>query len=211
MRTNVYIDAANLFYGGEKSLGWRIDYEKLYQYLKEKYEVDQVVFFGGVDIYNFPFDYLAQDSVPIHELEQYFTNLIERGKETERRLISFQRRLQRVRFYRKLEEFGYVLVLKPVKLHYDAQGKPVRKANCDVDMTLYLLQHQAKYDRVIVMSGDGDFLPVLKFLRAQGKKVLIFARGPRTARELKGFAGDEFLDFEYLRERIKQIHTDTAI
>ena len=31
-----FIDASNLFYGGEKSLGWKIDYKKLSDYLKEK-------------------------------------------------------------------------------------------------------------------------------------------------------------------------------
>jgi uncharacterized LabA/DUF88 family protein len=34
MTTHVYIDASNLFYGGEKSLGWKIDYLKLFDYLK---------------------------------------------------------------------------------------------------------------------------------------------------------------------------------
>lgn len=33
MKTYAFIDASNLFYGGEKSLGWKIDYEKLLKYL----------------------------------------------------------------------------------------------------------------------------------------------------------------------------------
>ncbi len=35
-RTYAFIDASNLFYGGEKSLGWKIDYQKLARYLKRK-------------------------------------------------------------------------------------------------------------------------------------------------------------------------------
>ena len=31
-----FIDAANLFYGGKKSLDWSIDYEKLVAYLENK-------------------------------------------------------------------------------------------------------------------------------------------------------------------------------
>ena len=42
MRTFVFIDASNLFYGGEKSLGWKIDYRKLLSYLKEKYDADSM-------------------------------------------------------------------------------------------------------------------------------------------------------------------------
>jgi len=45
MKTSAYIDASNLFYGGEKSLGWKIDYRKLYEYLKQKYEVSSVFYY----------------------------------------------------------------------------------------------------------------------------------------------------------------------
>ena len=43
MKTYAFIDASNLFYGGEKSLGWKIDYKKLLGYLKEKYDVSATV------------------------------------------------------------------------------------------------------------------------------------------------------------------------
>ena len=38
-RVYAFIDASNLFYGSEKSLGWKIDYLKLLVYLKKKYRV----------------------------------------------------------------------------------------------------------------------------------------------------------------------------
>jgi len=36
-----------------------------------------------------------------------------------------------------------------------------------------------------------------------GKEVLVLARGPRTAKEIKQFAGSEFRDFEYLRTHLE--------
>jgi len=51
-----FIDASNLFYGGEKSLGWKIDYEKLFQYFKDKYQADKVFYFGGIEIFGFKHD-----------------------------------------------------------------------------------------------------------------------------------------------------------
>ena len=37
MKTYASIDASNLFYGGKKSLGWSVDFEKLYKkFLDEK-------------------------------------------------------------------------------------------------------------------------------------------------------------------------------
>ena len=107
MKTFVFIDASNLFYGGEKSLGWKIDYKKLSGYLKEKYNVSQIFYFGGVEIHNFKYDYQKDDVVPINQLENHLSNLIKnKGKElNEAELLLIGRHLQRVRFYQKLSKF----------------------------------------------------------------------------------------------------------
>ncbi len=162
MRTYAFIDASNLFYGGEKSLGWKIDYEKLLHYLREKADT-------------------------LNDAQVVLTG----------------RHLQRARFYRKLSRFGYTLYLKPVKSYEQEDGGMRRKANCDVEMTFRLMKEQDNFDRIIILSGDGDFLPVLKYLKSNQKEVIVLARGPRTAREIRQFAGSNFRDFEYLRELLK--------
>ena len=171
-----------------------------------KYQTSQVYFFGGVEIHKFPFDYLRSETVPIRNLEKYLVDLIkEKGDmNSEAELKLLDRHLKRVRFYIKIEKFGYNLILKPVKTFYDADRLPTRKANCDVDMAFYLMRDCNAFERAIILSGDGDFLPVLKHLRAVKKEILILARSERTAKEMKKFAGDKFLDFEYLRERLKR-------
>ena len=108
-----------------------------------------------------------------------------------------------MRFYLKLKEFGYELHLKPVKLYEQEDGTTRRKANCDVEMTFYLMKEKDNFDRAIILSGDGDFLPVLKHLRNQGREIIILARGPRTAKEIRQFAAAKFRDFEYLKYRLK--------
>jgi uncharacterized LabA/DUF88 family protein len=207
MITYVFIDASNLFYGGEKSLGWKIDYQKFLVYLKDKYKISKALYFGGVEIYNFNFDYLKNKTVSIKELERYLTKTMkEKGSEmSEGMLLLLDRHLRRVRFYLKLKKFGYELYLKPVKLYKQDDGTTKRKANCDVDMTFYLMKEKDNFDRVIILSGDGDFLPVLKYLKNQGKEIIILARGPRTAREIRQFAGSNFRDFTRLENRIKFI------
>lgn len=204
-KTYVFIDASNLFYGGEKSLGWKIDYSKLLKYLKQKYNVDKAFYFGGVEIHDFDYNYLKHKTVPIDKLEKYLTALIKKqGKKiTEGMLILLERHLQRVRFYKKLKQFGYKLYLKPVKLYEQEDGTTKRKANCDVDMAFYLMKEKDNFNKAIILSGDGDFLPVLKYIKEEGKEVIVLARGPRTAKEIKRFAGGNFRDFEYLRERLK--------
>ena len=203
-KTFAFIDASNLFYGGEKSLGWKIDYAKLLKYLKEKYGVARVLYFGGVETHTFKYDYLENETVPIEQLERHVTHFIqERGKHmNDAALLLISRHLQRVRFYLKLQTFGYELYLKPVKLYEQDDGTTRRKANCDVEMAFYLMKEKENFDRVIVLSGDGDFLPVLKYLRRNGKEVIILARGPRTAREIRQFAGSNFRDFVRLEKYV---------
>lgn len=205
MKTYAFIDASNLFYGGEKSLGWKIDYKKLLSYLKEKYDTTHVFYFGGVEIHNFKYDYQKAATVPLTQLESYLLGiLMDKCKVlNEAEIFLIGRHLQRVRFYLKLSEFGYRLFLKPVKMYNQEDGTTKRKANCDVDMAFRLMKERDEFDRVIILSGDGDFLPVLKYLKECGKEVIILGRGNRTAKEIKQFAGSNFRDFEYLRERLK--------
>lgn len=205
MRTLAFVDASNLFYGGEKSLGWKIDYQKLLNYLKEKYSISRALYFGGVEIYDFNYNYLTEETVSIKGVDNYLTEIIKSkgDKLDEAKLILISRHLQRIKFYLKLESFGYELRLKPVKLYYENDETTKRKANCDVDMTFYLMKEINNFDKVIILSGDGDFLPVLKHLRDNGKEVIILARGPRTAREIRQFAGSNFRDFEYLKYMLK--------
>ena len=108
-----------------------------------------------------------------------------------------------MRFYKKLESFDYKIILKPVKLYEQDDGSVKRKADCDVDMTIKIIKEINNFDRAIVLSGDGDFLPILKYLKELKKEIIILARGPRTAREIRQFAGGNFRDFEFLRELLK--------
>lgn len=205
MRVSAFLDASNLFYGGEKSLGWKIDYQKLLIYLQTKYQVSQVFYFGGVEIHDFRYDYLTHDTVSLTELEKHLNTIIKtRGDElNEAQLLLLSRHVSRVRFYHHLERFGYHLFLKPVKLYFQEDGTSKRKANCDVDMAFHLMKEKESYDCAVVLSGDGDFLPVLKYLKENGKEIIVLGRGNRTAKEIRQFAGSNFRDFEYLRNLLR--------
>lgn len=208
MKTYAYIDASNLFYGGKKSLGWSVDFEKLFKYLQDRFGVMHVYYFGGVEIHKFPFDYLTNNTVSLKDIEKYLVDYVEKNKKelTSAKLALFDRHLKQVYFYQKLAKFGYQLVLKPVKMYEDEEGNQKRKANCDVEMAFYLMRDRDAFERIVFLSGDGDFLPVLKHLREVDKKeVLVLARGQRTAKEIKRFVGDKFMDFTHnLRSRLER-------
>jgi uncharacterized LabA/DUF88 family protein len=158
--------------------------------LKEKYQAEKVFYFGGIEIHNFPYNYQTFDTVPVVPVESHLVSILENKGEviSEATVILIGRHLRRVRFYKKLEQFGYELYLKPIKLYEQDDETTKRKANCDVDMAFHLMKDKDQFDRVIILSGDGDFLPVMKFLRKEDKEVLVMARGPRTAREIRQFA-----------------------
>ena len=63
-------------------------------------------------------------------------------------------------FLKKLESFGFTLKVKQIKRFGNRQ-----KANCDVDLTLNMVLLKEKYDRAIVLTGDGDFLPLFEHLK----------------------------------------------
>lgn len=142
MRIFAFIDASNLFYGGEKSLGWKIDYQKLLHYLKKKYQVSFVFYFGGVEIHNFQYDYQFRETVPLKDLEKHLLDLLNSKNKrlNEAEILLIGRHLQRIRFYLYLEQFGYNLFLKPVKMYEQEDGATKRKANCDVDMAFHLMK-----------------------------------------------------------------------
>jgi len=210
MKTYAYIDASNLFYGGKKSLGWSVDFEKLYKYLQERYGVSNIYYFGGVEIHKFPFNYLTSETVSLKDLEEYLIDYVDKNKNdlTSAKLILLDRHLKQVRFYKKLERFGFQLILKPVKIYEDEEGNLKRKANCDVEMAFYLMRDRNNFDKVIILSGDGDFLPVLKHLREVDKKeVFVLSRASRTAKEIKRFAGNKFINLasDNMKEKFERL------
>ena len=191
--TYAFIDASNLFYGGEKSLGWKIDYKKLINYIKRKYLVKKVFYYGGVELNGFPYSILDKKSIDLNKLITYLKQKADDNIKP----------IARIKFYLKLAQFGYLLQLKPVKIFHEPGGKISKKANCDVDMTFDLMRYLNDYSDILILSGDGDFAIVLKYLMELGKKVTVLARGERTAREIRQLAGNNFRDFNYLRELIK--------
>lgn len=111
---------------------------------------------------------------------------------------------KQAKFYKKLTSFGFNLVLKPVKIFKRLGEKQVRKANCDVDLTFYAMRDRELFNRIIFLSGDGDFEILLKYFIEEKKEVIVFANSKRTAREIKVLKGLHFNDLRVLRSTIER-------
>ena len=75
--------------------------------------------------------------------------------------------------YLYLENIGYKLVFKEIT--HDGNGKI--KGNCDTDLVLKAVSdtYEKKLDRAVIVSGDGDFTCLVKFLLEREKLDTILA------------------------------------
>ena len=66
---------------------------------------------------------------------------------------------------------GFHLVLKEVKRYRNEQNEVVLKANADLDLAVDALLQSENLDYVLLGSGDGDFLRLVRALQNRGKRV----------------------------------------
>jgi uncharacterized LabA/DUF88 family protein len=59
------------------------------------------------------------------------------------------------------------------------------KANWDMGMALDILGTLDRVDTIVLASGDGDFVPLIDFIKGSSKRVEIFAFPDNTAYDLK--------------------------
>jgi len=153
-RIFVFIDASNIIYGASE-LGWKVDFEKLIKYLKERFGAKKVFYYAGLDPEN----------------------------------------KKQLKFYEKLQEFGFILRLVPLKIFKGG----IRKGDVDSRLTFDLMKLEKEYDEAIVMTGDGDYFWVLEYLLKR-KMIWVFSFSRRTAKELKKLVEDRFANLESLRK-----------
>ena len=77
---------------------------KTVELFKNKYQIGRVLYFGGVEIHNFQYNYLNNTTVPIIELEKHLVDLVKNkaNQLNEAELVLIARHLQRTRFYLKI-------------------------------------------------------------------------------------------------------------
>jgi uncharacterized LabA/DUF88 family protein len=71
----------------------------------------------------------------------------------------------------------------------------MKKADWDVGIVIDAIRTATSLDVIVLCSGDGDFIPLVDYLKNQGKRVEILAFGKTTSSKLKEVA-DEFMDLD---------------
>lgn len=80
--------------------------------------------------------------------------------------------LQRGEEYRNaLRRNGFHIILKEVIRYKDSEGNIVEKANADIDLAVDALLQSENLDYILIGSGDGDFIRVVRAIQNRGKRV----------------------------------------
>lgn len=111
-----------------------------------------------------------------------------------------------------IRAFGYVVRTKggEEKPFFDALAKlgietrvrdlqefygGAKKADWDVGIVIDAIRTAQALDVIVLCSGDGDFIPLVEYLKNQGKRVEVMAFGKSTSAKLIEVA-DEFIDMD---------------
>ncbi len=100
-------------------------------------------------------------------------------------------------FFEALGKLGIETKTKDLQIFYGGQ----KKADWDVGIAVDAMKMAPRLDAVILCAGDGDFVPLVEYLRSTtGTQVEVVSFGKNTSLKLKE-AADDFLDLSDDPER----------
>jgi len=103
--------------------------------------------------------------------------------------------------YASLQEYGYILIFKPT--FRNLLGKV--KGNCDAELVLQSMIDLDKYDKAVIVTGDGDFYCLIKYLNERVKLKMVLAPNKNYSGLLKKSAKSLLSTMEDLKNRLEYI------
>lgn len=94
-------------------------------------------------------------------------------------------------FFEALEKLGIEMRVRDLQEFYGGQ----KKADWDVGIVIDAVKIAPSVDGIVLVSGDGDFISLVEYLKNQGKRVEVMAFGRSSSSKLREIA-DEFIDIE---------------
>lgn len=94
-------------------------------------------------------------------------------------------------FFEALEKLGIEIKTKDLQIFYGG----AKKADWDVGMVVDAIKLSHKVDAIVFATGDGDFIPAVEYIKAQGCQVEAISFGRSSSSGLKE-AVDDFIDMD---------------
>lgn len=107
-------------------------------------------------------------------------------------------------FFEALTRLGIETKIKELQIFFGG----IKKADWDVGVTIDAVRLAPSLDVIVLASGDGDYVPMVEYLKNQGKQVEVIAFGKTTSSRLRE-AAEDFIDLgenpeKYLIRQIRQ-------
>lgn len=170
-----FIDSQNLNLGTQR-MGWKLDWRKFRQYLRDEYDVSKAYMFIG---------YMSEN-VQLYEYMHELGYLVVL-KPT-------------VDVAAKPGAADKKAAGKPVAKE-DDKDKPQVKGNIDADLVLYAMKELPNYRQAIIVSGDGDFFSLAEYLQQLGKLSHILTPNWQYSSLLKPFSS-KIVRLDQLRRKL---------
>lgn len=104
--------------------------------------------------------------------------------------------------YSSLQKDGYILIFKPVLFNGERQPK----GNVDADLVLQTMIEFDNFDQAIIVSSDGDFYCLVKYLYEKGKLSRVISPDVKNCSKLlKKTAKEKIVFMDNLRNKLEYI------
>ena len=163
-----FIDVYNTINTTEKLLNFSIDWEKLYNHLKNKWNCEKVFFYSGIDVGDI-------------DTEQEYKKLEALGYTIRiKTTIPYKNKDKQVNIKCKKCGFENIETIR---------GGYKKKSNCDVELTVDALENAEKDAELLIFTGDGDFEYLIRVLtEKKDAYVCIVSNGSKNAVTDKRFS-----------------------
>lgn len=92
-------------------------------------------------------------------------------------------------FFEALTKLGIETKTKDLQVFHSG----TKKGDWDVGLTVDAIKMAPRLDSVVIISGDGDYIPLVEYLQTMGVQVEIVSFGQSTSSSLRE-AADDFVD-----------------
>lgn len=94
-------------------------------------------------------------------------------------------------FFEALEKVGIEIKTKDLQIFYGG----AKKADWDVGLAVDAIKFANKVDSIILATGDGDFIPLVEYVKNQGCQVEVITFGRSASSRLREIV-DDFIDMD---------------
>jgi len=94
-------------------------------------------------------------------------------------------------FFEALEKVGIEIKTKDLQIFYGG----AKKADWDVGLAIDAIKLAHKVDAIVLATGDGDFIPLVEYVKSQGCQVEVITFGRSASSRLREVV-DDFIDLD---------------